>query len=237
VQEAATAPAGSRQLMKGERRAHGEVEKSKSAAARRTAARAEAAARRGWASSVSGATAARGPGEEGVVGEGHEEAGEFSRWWRDLQLELRDVLRGGGSARRHARCSCAPAPAQRARRAAAAARARASRVMRKICAARGARARASARGRCAGRSCRTRRAARARRAAVRRRRRGATAGGRSGAGGAEVKVTVMRDAERKQNWRDRWATMESRPGATWTKSLNFFQVVLGRGPRESYITR
>jgi hypothetical protein len=129
VQEAATSPAGSRQLMKGERRAHGEVENSKSAAARRTAARAEAAARRAWASSVSGATAARGPGEEGVVGEGHEEAGEFSRWWRDLQLELRGVLRGGGSARRHAHHSCAPAPAQRARRAAAAARARASRVL------------------------------------------------------------------------------------------------------------
>ena len=139
MQEAATSPAGCRQLKKGERRAHGEVENSKSAEARRTAARSEAAARRGWASSVTAAAATRGPGEEGVVGEVHKEAGEFSRWWRDLQLELRGVLRGGGSARRHARRSCAPAPARRARRAAAAARARASRVLRKICTARGAR--------------------------------------------------------------------------------------------------
>ena len=56
-------------MMDGERRAHGEVEKSKSSAARRTAARVEAAARRAWISSVSGAAAAQGPGEEGVVGE------------------------------------------------------------------------------------------------------------------------------------------------------------------------
>ena len=98
--------------------------------------------------------------------------------------------------------------------------------------------RASARGRCAGRSCRTRRAARARRAAARRRRRGAAAGGRSGDGGAAAEERGMGERRgTEQNWRDRWATMEPRPGATWTKSLNFFQVAAGRGPRESYITR